>query len=67
MLIQCVCARIKRGCLRRSDILTCDWLNERDFELLVTILREKQSTVAFFVGSALKSNFHWKVQFFMIV
>lgn len=50
MLIQCVCARIKRGCLRRSDILTCDWLNERDFELLVTILREKQSSVAFFVG-----------------
>lgn len=67
MLIQCVCARIKRGCLRRSDILTCDWLNLRDFELLVTILREKQSSIAFFVGLALKSSFHWKVHFFIIV
>lgn len=67
MLIQCVYARIKRGCLRRSDILTYDWLNLRDFELLVTILREKQSSIAFFVGLALKSNFHWKVHFFIIV
>ena len=58
---------IKPRCLWLSDNLTWDWLRESGLGLLITILREKQTSIACFLGLGLKSIFHWKDRFLIIV
>ena len=57
-------SRIKPRCIWLTDIVTWDWLKGSGFGLLLTILRDEQTLIAFLGGSGLNFIFHWKAHFF---
>ena len=60
-------SRIKPRSLWLSDILAWDWFKESGLVLFLTILGEKQISVACFLGSVLNSIFHWKARYLIIM